>query len=139
VIHGRRRRGRRRALAAALLLLLGGSGCLQEREREMSGEETGAWVGRWRKAEEAGCPAPYPEVLVVREGGIYEAPGAAEAGSRFHSGDVALEEGEEGATPTLLLQAAHDAMVRHRVVERTDEAFVLETSEGCRVRYRRTG
>lgn len=125
------------ALATAAVLVLGGR--LLDPEDGTMDETTGAetagegWAGRWQKVEEDRCPWPYPELLIVRVGGVYEAPGGPEAGSRFHSGDWTTE--EDGTV--LVLQAANDAMVRHRVLEHTADAFTLEASGGCRVRYRR--
>jgi len=95
------------------------------------------WVGRWKKAEteEGECREAYPPELVFRRSGAYEAPGGIEAGSRLHSGEWRLEEGEEG--PLLLLQAANDAMLPFRIGEKREEAFTLEDAAGCRIRYRR--
>lgn len=123
-------------VCAAVALTAAGALRDGSRGEAMTDSRGGDWLGEWRKVAEEGCREAYPETIVFREGGVYEAPGAAEAGMRLQSGDYEVS-GEEGGS--LLLQAANDAMLRYRIVEKREAAFVLDDGDGCRVGYRRSG
>ena len=87
-------------------------------------------TGRWLKATADSCAARYPAELLLRPGGIYEAPGGPEAGALWHSGEWRLEGGD------FVIQMANDAMRRYRLAAGGDELAVTD-DEGCRIVYRR--
>lgn len=90
--------------------------------------DKGLLAGVWQKAEGADI---YPERLEIEALGIYAAPGAADAGKIWHSGDWAVE-GE-----VLRIQAAHDAMLPYRVSRLTEAALELLDGDGARIVYER--
>lgn len=77
------------------------------------------------------CAARYPSVLEFRVGGIYLAPGGAEAGAYWHGGDWSIEGG------ALVVQVANDRNVAYAVIAVSGDALTLQDTEGCRFTYRR--
>jgi hypothetical protein len=95
-----------------------------DHEEGLGADLSGAWV---RSAGPA-CAEIYPEVVIFRADGNYEAPGAADQGKVWHSGEYRLE--PDG---TLVVQAANDAMRRYHIVERAAQKLVLRDDAGCEV------
>ncbi|QHQ36255.1 hypothetical protein [Algicella marina] len=88
-------------------------------------------AGAWEKGPGEPCADIYPERLVLRDEGVFDAPGAADGGKIWHSGDWVLE----GAR--LKMQAANDAMLNYRLEVEGPDEIVITSDDGCRVIYRR--
>lgn len=90
-----------------------------------------ALTGTWLKASTEDCAAPYPAQLVLKPGGIYEAPGGPDAGSVWHSGDWELRDG------ALVIQMANDEMRPYRLSINEAGQLIFEDDVGCVIAYAR--
>jgi hypothetical protein len=88
-------------------------------------------TGRWVKATTDPCAARYPAELVLRPGGLYEAPGGPEAGAVWHSGEWRLED------TALIIQMADDEMRPYGLEASDSDELAITDVEGCRIVYRR--
>jgi hypothetical protein len=117
-----------RRLPAAALAVLSAAG------HGLAGEGTIATkdlTGRWLKATTDACAELYPAELLLRPGGIYEAPGGPEVGAVWHSGGWRLEGG------AFVIQMANDEMRPYRLETPADDELAITDAEDCRVVYRR--
>lgn len=119
-------------LVVATLVASGGAGASAA---ETGGESMIAedkFAGRWLKETTDSCAARYPAELLLRDGGIYEAPGGPEAGAVWHSGEWRLESETE-----FVIQMANDEMRHYALVALNTNELALKDAEGCRIVYRR--
>lgn len=116
------------ALAAAMLA----TGGLADRRTEEGTIATDDFTGRWLKATTDPCAERYPAELLLRPGGLYEAPGGPETGAAWHSGEWRLEGGT-----ALVIQMADDEMRRYPMAASDGNELAVTDDEGCRIVYRR--
>jgi len=82
--------------------------------------------GHWQMTGQPDCARFYPDRVMFRAAGLYEAPGAPEAGKLWQSGDFELPDEQ-----TIVIQVANDAMVGYRIRELTETRLTLEDQNGC--------
>ncbi len=89
-------------------------------------------TGRWLKTTTDACAARYPAELLLRPGGLYEAPGGPEAGAVWHSGEWRLD-----GDAAFIIQMANDEMRPYRLIASNADQLAIADADGCRVDYRR--
>ena len=97
-----------------------------------SGTTGQALAGTWQKLSQDSCAVPYPDSLIFKPGGIYQAPGAPESGKHWHGGDYELTTDGD-----LKVQMANDAMKPYRITALSAELLTIEDASGCQIRYGR--
>ena len=119
-------------LAAAMLCAepLSAS-CVAQRTEEEGAIASNDLTGSWLKATVDPCAERYPAELLLRPGGLYEAPGGPEGGAPWHSGEWRLEDG------AFVIQMADDEMRRYPLALSDDGELAITDVEGCRIVYRR--
>ncbi|MCG8356819.1 MAG: hypothetical protein MI920_14710 [Kiloniellales bacterium] len=89
-------------------------------------------AGHWWRIGGPACAEIYPDHVLFRTTGLYEAPRAAEKGKIWHTGDYEVTDSR-----TVVIQAAENVSLRYTIKELSEVRLTLEDERGCVFSFKR--